>query len=181
MKALRLGLSGFVSVVALMLIVMVTQLGSWTTSGAVAAPEAATCTWNGSNGNWSDAAKWSCGLVPGAADTAIINAGTVTVSVPTTIGTLAFGGTYTTSITGTQPLTIATVMTWTGLSQLLGAGLTTIDTNATLVISQTPTNMAFTRPMLNKGRLDLIASNNFLQAISQLALSSLRLSFPLIR
>ena len=28
----------------------------------------ATCTWNGGSGDWHDAAKWSCGTVPTAAD-----------------------------------------------------------------------------------------------------------------
>jgi hypothetical protein len=165
MKLVRVGISGLVVSVALALTVVVAQSSSWTISGAVAAPEAATCTWNGSNGNWSDSSKWSCGIVPGASDTAIINGGTVIVSAPTTIGTLAFSGTYTTSLTGTQPLTIATVMTWTGLSRLLGTGLTTIDTNATLVVSHTSGTGAFERPMMNKGKIDLISSSLYASAV----------------
>jgi PEP-CTERM motif len=49
---------------------------------AIAQPAlAATCTWNPLTGNWSLASAWSCGLVPSAADAAIVAAGrTVTVS-----------------------------------------------------------------------------------------------------
>ncbi|HTP07619.1 MAG TPA: hypothetical protein VMP08_05170, partial [Anaerolineae bacterium] len=164
MKPLRLFASGSIVVVALLLIVTLMQGSHGGSAHALAAPSASTCTWSGSNGNWSDSTKWSCGLVPGAADTAIVNSGSVSVDVPSTIGTLLFGGT-TTSLTGAQPITVSHAMTWTGLSQLLGVGLTTIDTNATLVISQTPTTMAFTRPMLNKGRIDLIASSLFFNPV----------------
>lgn len=44
---------------------------------------AAQCTWNSTNGNWSDAAKWSCGHVPLASDNTVINNGTVTLDVGT--------------------------------------------------------------------------------------------------
>ncbi len=157
MKLLRLGLSGFFVVVALTLSTRWIRPARRELPAAEAAPAAATCTWDGANGNWTDLARWSCGQVPGAADTAIINSGTITVNVPTTIGTLFFSGTLTTTLTGAQPITITTAMTWTGASRLRGIGLTTIDTNATLVISHNVgATAAFERPMLNKGVVNMV-------------------------
>ncbi len=159
MKLLRLGLSGFFVVVALMLTTWWIQVDRQNLPAAVAASDAATCTWDGTNGNWDDSARWSCGLVPGAADTAIINGGTITVNVPTTIGTLLFGGVPTTTLTGPQPITVAVAMTWTGASVLHGTGLTTIDTNATLTVSRTGDfyGSAFSRPMLNAGTTNMVS------------------------
>lgn len=54
--------------------------------------QAATCTWNGSTGSWQTAANWSCGALPGAADTAVINAGTVTSSASVTAGATTLNG-----------------------------------------------------------------------------------------
>ncbi len=54
------------------------------------------CTWNGSNGDWSNPANWlNCGdgdCVPGAEDTAIINGGTVNLDGDITIGSLRLNG-----------------------------------------------------------------------------------------
>lgn len=52
------------------------------------------CTWDGSTGNWTSAAKWSCGHVPAAGDDVVINSGTVTLNAPTSanIATLALTG-----------------------------------------------------------------------------------------
>ncbi len=159
MKLLRLGLSGFFVIVALMLTTRWIRPGRRELPAAEAAPTAATCTWDGTNGNWTDLARWSCGLVPGAADTAIINGGTITVDAPTTIGTLLFGGVPTTTLTGPQPITVAVAMTWTGASVLHGTGLTTIDTNATLTVSRTGDfyGSAFSRPMLNGGTANMVS------------------------
>lgn len=74
----------------------------------------ATCTWNGGSGDWHDAAKWSCGTVPTAADDVMLNlvGGTVTLNAPaparslviTLFGTIGGSGAFnvsdTTSITG---------------------------------------------------------------------------------
>ncbi|MBK8425516.1 MAG: hypothetical protein IPL27_05825 [Lewinellaceae bacterium] len=52
------------------------------------------CTWDGSVGNWTSAANWSCGHVPAAGDDVVINSGTVTLNAPTNanIATLALTG-----------------------------------------------------------------------------------------
>lgn len=52
------------------------------------------------NGNWSSAATWANAGVPGAADTAIINAGiTVTIDAAVTVATLTQSG----ALIGAQP------------------------------------------------------------------------------
>jgi hypothetical protein len=55
---------------------------------------AADCTWFGGDGDWDDPANWSgCdGGVPGAGDTAVINAGVVTISSDITVAGLTFSG-----------------------------------------------------------------------------------------
>lgn len=54
------------------------------------------CTWDGSSGAWSASGKWSCGHAPGVGDTAVINAGTVTVDAQVAVGAVSFlGGTLT--------------------------------------------------------------------------------------
>ena len=59
----------------------------------------ATCTWDGTSGDWTNTAKWSCGAVPGPGDTATINGGTVRV--------IASAGTY-------DPTTVYTILTSSG-------------------------------------------------------------------
>ena len=97
--------------------------------GAVAAPFA-TCTWNGTAGDWTDTSKWtSCGgNAPGAADTAIISSGTVTVSTSVTVGTLQLTGGV---LNGAGALTVNTAMTW-GNATMSGAGSTNLASGATL-------------------------------------------------
>ena len=41
---------------------------------------AQTNTWNGTNGNWTDGARWSLGIEPTAAHDVVINSGTVTIN-----------------------------------------------------------------------------------------------------
>ncbi len=86
------------------------------------------CTWNGPTGNWNDSTKWSCGAVPGAADTAIVSSGTITLTADVTVNTLTFSNGI---IQGTSNLT-ATAMTWTG-GTFTGSGTTTL--NCTLNMS----------------------------------------------
>jgi hypothetical protein len=65
-------------------------------------------TWNGSNGTWATGASWSPTGVPAAADTVVINAGTVTVAAQTCAG-ITIGGTCTiagTGLTCNGPFTI---------------------------------------------------------------------------
>lgn len=52
----------------------------------------AICTWNGTVGNFSDATKWSGGVVPGAVDSVVIGAGTVTITSTTFIESLRLDG-----------------------------------------------------------------------------------------
>ncbi|HTP09350.1 MAG TPA: hypothetical protein VMP08_13935 [Anaerolineae bacterium] len=111
-------------------------------SPIVQAAPAATCTWTGGNGNWSDTSKWSCGLVPGASDSAVVANGTVTLDVPVSIGSLLLNSQITAFtvitegvVTGNQPLTILNSLQWYG-GKLKGSGLTTIDVNATGIISR---------------------------------------------
>src|SRR5512143_2622668 len=75
-----------------------------------AAAAGATCTWNGSAGNWNDAARWSCLAVPGVGDTAIINAGTVTLTADVTVGGLTLS---TGTLGGSGALTVTDRFNWT--------------------------------------------------------------------
>ncbi len=53
----------------------------------------ASCTWNPLAGNWNNPAAWSCGVVPGSADSATIGAArTVTINDPRAINTLVNAG-----------------------------------------------------------------------------------------
>jgi len=89
---------------------------------------AATCTWNGTSGNWSDAAKWSCGSAPGAGDTAIINSGVVTLDADFTVHDLTLSGG---TLQGDKNITVTGTLTWTGGSQA-GTGATTIAAGGSL-------------------------------------------------
>ena len=48
-------------------------LGPWAATSALAVP----CTWTPASGNWNSAANWSCGVIPGAADSATVALGKV--------------------------------------------------------------------------------------------------------
>ncbi|MDE2145728.1 MAG: hypothetical protein KGJ24_03470, partial [Burkholderiales bacterium] len=62
-------------------------------AGFAPAASAATCTWNPAAGNWNTAAAWSCGAVPGAADTADIGATkAVTINSAQTVQSLNNAG-----------------------------------------------------------------------------------------
>jgi uncharacterized repeat protein (TIGR01451 family) len=122
-----------------------------------AAPQApaATCIWNNSTGNWSDIARWSCGAVPGAGDTATINGGTVTVVQEVTVQGLTFtGGT----LQGSNTLTVTDVMTWTGGTQQ-GSGATAIASGATLNV--TGYVLLRQRTLNNAGTVNWTAANNW--------------------
>ncbi len=111
------------------------------------------CTWDGSTGNWTSAAKWSCGHVPAAGDDVVINSGTVTLNTPTsaniatlvlTGGTLSGSGNPTLSgdltISGgalnVNNVTISGGLDWRG-GTIGGTGTMTV-TNTT-TITNTPT------------------------------------------
>jgi hypothetical protein len=55
---------------------------------------AATCTWNQTNGNWSDASKWSCGSVPSSGDNVVISGGQVYLDISPTINNLDITANY---------------------------------------------------------------------------------------
>jgi PEP-CTERM motif len=80
---------------------------------------AATCTWLGSSGSWDDPSAWNCALIPGAADTAILNAGSVAVTNSTNLGRLTLGRGQ---ITGAGTLTVVQGYTLNGGS-VLGNGV----------------------------------------------------------
>jgi MYXO-CTERM domain-containing protein len=87
-------------------------------------PAQVNSTWNGTTGNWSDAARWSSNpLFPnngngGNTYNAVVNAGTVTVDQPITIEGLTFGGG---TIATSSNLTLNAPFT-TGIATLSGAG-----------------------------------------------------------
>lgn len=69
------------------------------------------CTWNSSSGPWTDAARWSCGVVPDGDDTAVINGGHAIVSAAQAVASLTLtAGQLTTEAN----LTVASTLTWGG-------------------------------------------------------------------
>jgi fibronectin-binding autotransporter adhesin len=82
--------------------------------------QAATCTWIGGSGNWNEAAKWSCVVVPGAGDDATIAAGTVTLTEDVTVGSLTLSGG---TLTGAGNLAAGTI-NWSA-GTMSGSGSTT--------------------------------------------------------
>jgi len=68
-------------------------------------------TWFGGTGDWSVAGNWNPAGVPGSADTAIIDGGSVTLnSAATVAGFTMNGGTF----TGSGTLTVTGLLTWAG-------------------------------------------------------------------
>ncbi len=112
------------------------------------------------SGNWSSAATWGGAGVPGAGDSATINAGnTVTLDVAVTVDTLTQSGT----LTGAQPLTVTTY-NWNGGTQsgsssttvngsLTIAGGTTLDTRSLTLASTATISGANTLIMQNNAQL----------------------------
>jgi hypothetical protein len=83
------------------------------------------------SGNWSSAATWGGGGVPGSSDSATVSGGnTVTLDVPVTVSSVTLGGT----LTGTQSLTVTSAFNWSGGTNS-GAGTTTIQSGATMNVS----------------------------------------------
>jgi hypothetical protein len=82
--------------------------------------QAATCTWTGSSGDWSNAGNWDCGKAPGAGDSATISNGTVTVDGDVTVDSLTLSGG---TLTGPANLTAGTI-NWSG-GTMSGSGSTT--------------------------------------------------------
>ena len=112
--------------------------------------QAATCTWDGTTGDWSDSTRWSCGAVPGVGDDAIINGGTVSVNSAATVDNLSLtNGT----LQGSATLTVTQTMDWTGGWQS-GSGATVIPPGAALNASGSSQKMlAGSRTLNNQGTL----------------------------
>lgn len=92
--------------------------------GAAALPGiAGTTTWNGTHGSWSDAGRWNFG-VPGAADVAILNAGTATLSTNAIVQGLIMGGSSV--LDGTGALQVSGDALWQA-GRLTGLGSTTFE------------------------------------------------------
>jgi uncharacterized cupin superfamily protein len=85
---------------------------------------AADFTWNATSGNWEDSANWNpAGGVPGPADSALINAGTVSLGSSRGLASLAlWGGT----LEGTGALRITGPSSWTS-GTFAGAGTHTFE------------------------------------------------------
>ena len=84
--------------------------------------QAAICTWTGGSGNWNEAANWSCGLVPGSGDDAIINnGGTVTLTANASVSSLTLSNG---TLTGSYNLTADTI-DWSN-GQMSGSGSTNV-------------------------------------------------------
>ncbi|MBL8166765.1 MAG: putative Ig domain-containing protein [Acidobacteria bacterium] len=137
----------------------------------------ATCTWDGTSGDWTNTAKWSCGAVPGPGDTATINGGTVTVSALESVGTLTLNGgnvsinaaqTLTAAnctlgngnLTGAGDVTITSALDWTGAGDQSGAGTTTIAVGATLNLSGTGSKDIFQRTLNNFGTTNVTTAGS---------------------
>lgn len=103
-------------------------------SFALAMPAAAqvTYTWTGGSGDWTDSSEWTPSGVPGAIDTAVINAGSPTLATSASVAGLTFeaGGL---TLTGSGDLSVTGAMTWSG-GDLLGAGTLRVETGATLLL-----------------------------------------------
>jgi hypothetical protein len=119
-----------VALIGLFLLISLIVIGLDPALRLTNASSGAVCSWNFlATGDWSDASKWSGGVVPGAGDTAVITSGTVTVSADTTVGTLQLGGG---TLTCNAALTVSDSMTWTG-GTLNGSGK--LISNGTLSLS----------------------------------------------
>jgi hypothetical protein len=125
----------------------------------VAVAPLATCAWLGGSGDWNDQSKWSCGMVPGPADIAVINSGTVTVSTPVAVGILELhGGT----INGSDELTVISLTNWSS-GTMSGNGSTKIAAGAVLNLNG-PTGWTLNGRTLNN------AGTTFLKGPGVLAL-----------
>jgi RHS repeat-associated protein len=143
-------------------------------------------TWNGATGNWSDSTNWSPEQVPGLEDSAIVLAGTVTVDVPSIVGSLDFNNSVLsvnadfevgdfdfngTSLSANNLITMTGDSSWTtgtisGSSGLTNSGTFTIEGNAQKSFYSVLTN-AGTIIHNTDGNLDVLKStiNNLTGAV----------------
>ena len=119
----------------------------------LATAHAATCNWKGGSGSWHDAAKWSCAVVPTAADDVTIsnlNGGAITVDSAAPAQSLTFTSYGT--ISGTGALNVSGVASFNALST------TTVTTNGSRLptLSMSPADsviLTFTDPALTADSL----------------------------
>ena len=105
---------------------------AWWGRGALPHPadEGVELTWFGGTGDWSVAANWSpSGGPPGAADTAIVNAGDAQLGSAATIGAFRLGGGQ---VSGSGHLAVSGASQWTGGAHY-GTGIS--DYNGELAIT----------------------------------------------
>ena len=82
-------------------------------------------TWNGSTGSWQTASNWNPNGIPGVADTAVVNSGTVTTELAVTVaGLYQNAGT----IDGAGDITVTSKFIWVAGTQS-GTGTTTISSS----------------------------------------------------
>ncbi|HSW54272.1 MAG TPA: hypothetical protein VLH59_04220, partial [Ignavibacteriaceae bacterium] len=88
-------------------------------------------TWTGGTGSWQTASNWNPNGVPGVADTAVINSGTVTTDQAVTVaGIFQNGG----IINGTGNISITAKFIWVAGTQA-GTGTTTITSTGTGIMT----------------------------------------------
>jgi hypothetical protein len=78
-------------------------------------------TWNGADADWTDASDWSTDSPPGIADTAIIDAGTVTISTAIHVGSITLGSNLTVDDSGLT-VTVTSSLTNSGNLTLKSVG-----------------------------------------------------------
>ncbi|MBP7686686.1 MAG: hypothetical protein KA765_02225 [Thermoflexales bacterium] len=148
---------GFVAVLILIGLAVAGQVAEAQPLGNQRTAPQAICTWTSSAvGNWNDPTKWTgcAGGVPGAADTAIVSSGTITLTSNVTLGTLTFSGG---TIQGNSNL-VVTTMTWTG-GTFKDAGTTTV--NGTLDMSNSSCTLDG-RTLINAGSATFGGSSVYL-------------------
>jgi hypothetical protein len=113
---------------------------------------AASCTWDNSSNDWSaSTSHWSCGVIPGAADSVIINGGTVTLGTSHSVTDLTHtGGT----IDGAGDLNVSGAFSWTAGAEA-GSGTTTIGATSTLTINAS--GVSLQRTLTNNGTVTWVA------------------------
>ena len=110
-------------------------------------------TWNGGTGSWQTASNWNPNGVPGAADTAVVNSGTVTTDQAVTVaGIFQNGG----IINGTNNISITAKFIWVSGTQG-GTGTTTIASTGTGIFT-TQNGKTLSRTLANDGLLEVQSS-----------------------
>ncbi len=122
--------------------------------------QAATCTWVGTTGNWSDTSRWTgCGgSAPGSDDIAVLSSGTVTLDSDVTVQSLVMPGPGV--LEGSSSITVTQVMTWTG-GTMRGVGRTIIPVGASLNLGGGAIKYLSTRTLENQGTAALTGTASF--------------------